>query len=100
VQLVVAGERIVGTQHHSDLVGPQYVDKYPGQVEWRAGERDVDQAGPQARRGVSEISLVDMDADVRMALAEGGGQLRSGLLAAVGDDPDGDGRGARGRGYP
>jgi hypothetical protein len=100
VQVAVPGKRIVGTQHHSDRVRPQYVDEYPGRIERRTSERDVDQSGPQASSRVSEIGLVDTDGHARMAAAKGGYQLRSGLLRTVGDDPDGDGRGARGRGHP
>ncbi len=57
---------------------------YPRHIERRAGKRNIRQPRPQAGGGVGEARLVDVDPDVRMTLAEGVRQLRSGLLGAVG----------------
>lgn len=67
----------------------------PGLIERGPGQRDIGQAGPQASGGNGEVSLAEADLDGRVAAAEGGRQTGAGLLGAVGQDPDGEGGGAR-----
>jgi hypothetical protein len=87
---VTTGKRVVGAQNNSDRIRPQLARADPGSVKGHPGEGGVDQSGSQPSRRIREVCFPDADLNSRVPLAKRVGQAGAGLLAAVGESPDGE----------
>ena len=70
VQGVAAGERVIGAQDRPDGVGAQHVGAYSGVLERCPGESNIDEACPQTRGRVGEVSFADAHVDIGVTPAE------------------------------